>query len=366
VKNTNKDKKSQHERLQDSQIPLTDVTKSGKERPWRKHKDLSSAVSRAFLSNPDLVRYGEAVRNCGSSLTFSVCPSGEHGKSLVEAFFCKCRLCTMCQWRKSLAIQKQVLDLAHWHLEERKTDVPLLLTLTVPNVPGRIINQTIDQMNAAWTKMMRRKVVDRSVVSWARFFEITRNKERDDYHPHYHVLLMVSKKYFERASDLYIHRDEWLRLWQESMGDDRITQVDIRTAKKRKNGELEALVAEVAKYATKPFSYIEEDENGEYRADPNVVEELYYALKGRRLVGFGGLFKKIRKEKKLVDVENADLVAVEEEAESVEEKKDKEGCKCEVCELTLIHERYLWNSWVRNFFMCKRVEKRDEKFDDSG
>lgn len=366
MKNTNKDKKSQHEKPLDSQTPLIDITKSGKERPWRKHKDMSSAVSRAFLSNPDLVRYGEAVGNCGSSLLFSTCPSGEHGKSLVEAFFCKCRLCTMCQWRKSLAIQKQVLDLAHWHLEERKTDVPLLLTLTVPNVPGSIINETIDRMNVSWTKLMRRKVVDRAVVSWARFFEITRNRERDDYHPHYHVLLMVPEQYFKRARGLYIHRDEWLRLWQESMGDDRITQVDIRTAKKRKNGELDALVAEVAKYATKPFSYIEEDENGEYRADPKVVEELYYALKGRRLVGFGGLFKKIRKEKKLIDVENADLVSVEEEAESVEEKKGKEGCKCKVCELALVHERYIWNSWVRNFFMSRRVEKRDESFDDSG
>lgn len=366
MKNTNKAQQSQYEKSLDSQILLTDKIKSGKEKPWKKNKDLSSAVSKALLVTPELARYGEAMGSCGNSLTFAVCPSMEHGKSLVEAFFCKCRLCTMCQWRKSLAIQKQVLDLAHWHLEERKADVPLLLTLTVPNVPGSTINKTIDQMNAAWTKLMRRKVVDRAVISWARFFEITRNKEREDYHPHFHVLLMVPEQYFRKARGLYIHRDEWLRLWQESMGDDRITQVDIRTAKKRKNGELEALVSEVAKYATKPFSYIEMDENGEYEADPKVVEELYYALKGRRLVGFGGLFKKIRKERKLVDIENADLVTIEEDECSVEEKKSKEDCKCAVCELTLINELYRWNSWVRNFFMSKRTEKRDELFNDSG
>lgn len=370
MKNTNKDKKSQHHShkdcheysFQDSRKFLSDLQKSGKERPWKKNKDLSSAVLKAVLSKPGLERYGESIKNCGSSLRFANCY--DHGKRLAEAYFCKCRMCTMCQWRRSLAVQKQVLDLTHSHLEERSTDVPLLLTLTVVNETGCNLNKTIDRMYAAWTKLMRRKVVDSAVTSWVRLFEISRNNERDDYHPHFHVMLMVPRQYFRKDRGLYIIRDEWLRLWQESMGDDRITQVDIRTMKKKGAVSLESLVGEVAKYATKPLSYIMKDKNGELVADPDVVEELHYALKGRRLVGFGGLFNRIRKERKLLDVEAVDLVSLENDLSKAEEGgvEKKLKCKDKDCKLQLKDELYRWDFVAKQFFL---VWSSDE-FRDSG
>ena len=39
----------------------------------------------------------------------------------------------------------------------------------------------------------------------ARKLEITYNKERDDYHPHFHVLITVNKSYFT-DKDYYISR----------------------------------------------------------------------------------------------------------------------------------------------------------------
>jgi plasmid rolling circle replication initiator protein Rep len=371
MKTTKKEKKSQHKFHQDNQCGnghvLKDLKKSGKRRPWKKRKDMSCAVARALAQIPELKKYGDAIEACGNYLLFGECRTAEHGKLLLDAYFCKCRLCTMCQSRRSSVVKNQVLDLALLHLEKRKTDVPLLLTLTTPNVLGCDLNKGIDGMNGGFKKLMRKTRVAEAVTSWARFFEITRNNERDDYHPHFHVLLMVPQRYFREESGLYIPRDEWLKLWQESMGDDRITQVDIRTGKKGKNGGLEGMIAEVAKYATKPLSFINEDEEGKFWADPKVASELFYALKGRRLMGFGGEFRKIRQEKKMEAIELVDLVTLGEMSSDSKDVENSDVADVEVdkrfkcnhktndgiCgfDLRTNKKRYDWNPVKRNFFL---------------
>ena len=110
----------------------------------------------------------------------------------------------------------------------------------------------------------------------------------------------------------------------------------------RDRGELEAFVGEAAKYATKPSSYILENEMGRYEADPQVVSDLHYALRGRRLVAYGGVFSQIRKEKKMEDVEKADLVNAN--AEDVSNK-----CHCKICKSELVEELYRWNFGVEQY-----------------
>jgi plasmid rolling circle replication initiator protein Rep len=332
-----------------SQFPpliLRDLKQSGRERPWRKNKLFSSAISNAYLLLSQLRQYGTVVASCGNNLKFGSCTTVEHGKKLIEAYFCKVRLCVMCQWRKSLVIRKQVLQLVHCHREKYSTDVPLLLTLTVINVPGDELSRTIDRMNMGWQRLVKRKVVKRGVRSWFRSLEITYNQERQDFHPHFHALLMVPESYFDKRRDFYIPQQEWLRLWKLSMRDDRITQIDIRTIKARKVGTLESLAAEVAKYATKPSSYVQENSNGFLEASPSIVEDLHYALKGRRLVGFGGLFKQIREEKKMVDVEEADLIHIDEDGVVKE-------CSCKICGSTLLEELYRWEIGLRQYRKVK-------------
>ncbi len=70
---------------------------------------------------------------------------------------------------------------------------------------------------------MNRNPVKRVCRSWFRALEITYNAERDDYHSHFHVLIMVSKAYFDYSRDLYIDRDVWLLMWQEVTGLPEIT-----------------------------------------------------------------------------------------------------------------------------------------------
>lgn len=355
MKNTNKTKKSQSEK---SSEPLIDLKSTGKRRNWDKAKRMSLAVASAYSQNIDLEKYGEKIKGCAAYMRFKACKEITHGKKLVEAYFCKCRQCVMCQGLKSNFIRKQVIDLTHEHLKKYSSDVPLLLTLTIPNEPGENMVKIIDKMTAAWKRLMQLKKVKGATRSWFRSLEITYNPDRDDFHPHFHAVLMVPKAYFCKKNGLYIIRDEWLRLWKQCMRDDRITQVDIRTLKPKGKGELEAFVGEAAKYATKPSSYILENEIGQHEADPKVVSDLHHALRGRRLVAYGGVFSKIRKERKMADVEKADLV--NEDGEGVSDK-----CHCKICKSELIDELYRWNFGVEQYLKEPLRGQEDEAFQEA-
>jgi plasmid rolling circle replication initiator protein Rep len=233
------------------------------------------------------------------------------------------------------------LAILHKHLEQYKTDVPVLLTLTVPNVTAFELKDRLDLMYTAWGKMSRRMPFRRAVRGWFRALEVTYNADREDYHPHFHVLLIVPKNYFDKRYVLYIERDDWLGMWQRAMRMSEITQVDIRKVKKRsKKDAIASLCAEVGKYATKPSDYLRMRKDGSYEAESEVVRSLHYALRNRRLVAYGGVLKAIKQELKLVDVENADLVKIEEE--------DK-VCHCPICQSTLIETIYRWRLGLKEY-----------------
>lgn len=357
MKNKNKNQTSQQE---SSFEPLNDFKQNGKKGSWDRVKSDSVAVSKAYSSLPGLEHYGEKIAGCGNWLKMMECSEVAHGRMLKQASFCKARGCIMCQWRKSLVVRKQLIELVKEHRKEYLTDVPLLLTLTVLNEKGERVTLTIDQMNAAWKRLMELKVVRKVTHSWFRSMEITYNGERDDYHPHFHALLMVPKNYFYKKRGMYIPRDEWLKLWQQSMRDDRITQVDIRTLKCGTDVEFEASIGEVAKYMTKPSSYIFENELGKKEANPKVVEALHYSTKGRRLIGFGGYFNKIRKAKKMVDVEKADLVDVE--GEGIELK-----CQCKICQKEMVEKIYNWYMEADRYLRkCSKEQSDDVSASEEG
>jgi len=318
---------------------LSDIRENGKPRKWRERKRQSLAIAKAYSFIDELKKYAHKIADCGSYLKFSACSHG-HYKRLLYAIFCHCRLCILCQWRKSLVIYHQLFGLIHAHRKQYKSDIPLLLTLTVPNVSGDELKICLDNMQHAFRKLSNRNPFKRATRSWFRSLEITYNAKRKDYHPHYHVLLLVPENYFKRNRGLYIDQSDWLRMWQEATGIPKITQVDIRRVKKRKEGVIETITAEVAKYATKPSSYVKKQARGEYMADKQVVETLHDALKGRRLVAFGGFFVKLRKELKLKDIEQSNLVNISEE---------QQPCTCPICESTLREELYRWHTGVRDY-----------------
>lgn len=320
---------------------LSDVSAHGKPVPWATKKAQSEAVSLAcgLFGNE---KYAAKIADCGSYLKFAACSSHDCGyKKLLEAYFCHFPFCPMCQWRRSRLMFHQLSKLIHKQAERYSSDVPLLLTLTVPNASGDELPELVDRMFKGFSKLFKRRMVDRMSRSWFRTLEVTYNAARDDYHPHFHVLLMVPMNYFVTNRNLYITRDEWLRLWQEVMGMPEITQVDIRRVKaKSKRSATNVATAEVAKYATKPGDYVKPVGKNEYLAKPEVIQVLHRALKGRRLVAFGGLFYQLRKELKLEDIEKADLVKVTDEPTL---------CQCKLCQSELFEEVYRWHVGVRDY-----------------
>ena len=335
---TCKDYSNYHKGDKEKKI-LADFSSAGKKKGWRRYKLQSLAVSKAYGFFDELLKYGKKISECGSWLRFKVCSANSHFKRLIRASFCKGRLCVTCQWRKSLVIRKQLLELVHAHKEKYSSDIPILLTLTIPNVKEEKLSGALDLMVKSWKKLSERKQFTSAVRSWFRALEVTYNDQREDFHPHFHILLMVPDAYFDRSRNLYIPHGDWLRLWREATEIEEITQVDIRKVKKRKKGTIERLIAEVGKYATKPSTYVKR-EYGKFEAKPEVVRCLHYALHGRRLVGYGGLFSELRKKLKHQDIE-ADLININDDS-----LKD---CFCPICKSTLIEEMYKWNIGLKNY-----------------
>lgn len=193
---------------------------------------------------------------------------------------CKNRFCPICAWRKS---KKDALALsvmmAYMKQEENKEFI--LLTLTAPNVSADELDDEIKHYNHAFKKLMERKEVKKIVQGYARKLEITYSEKRNDYHPHFHVLIAVNKSYFTDAKQ-YINQIRWLELWREATKNNAITQVDVRKVRKSKNDR----VYEIAKYSAKDSDYLINQE---------VFEVFYKALKGKRVIVYSGLFKEAMK-----------------------------------------------------------------------
>ncbi len=354
MKNTNKNQKSQRENFK---IPLNDFKSNGKKRPWNKYKAYSDAAGQACLSTPGMEHLGEKIMDCGSFLGMFECENVKHGKKLKKANFCKLRPCVGCQWRKALKVRHQTHQYVKEHLKKYESDIPLLVTLTVPNVKGEDLGKTVDKTLKGWNKLTKLKKVKLSVQSWFRSVETTNNEERGDYHPHIHAIWMVPAEYFRRKSGLYITHDELLQMWRQCMGDDSITQVDIRPLESRENWAIESLIAEVAKYAVKPDSYIYNDENGKKKANRKVVEDTYHGLKGRRLVAFGGYFREIEKRKKKEEREKAALISSEEES-------DEKTPTCETCNKPLFYVGYSWYHEDGQYWGRRKEENHEKNWED--
>ena len=217
---------------------------------WRKSKLKTEAVAMAFNDNDMTDKYwlGRYVRmmDCGSVLKFAVSRVGE--KRLVTANFCRDRMCPSCQRRKSLVVFHQVKNVCLSIKKENPTFKYLLLTLTVPNVKADRLKDEIKHIHKSWGRLVKRVEFKKSVKGFFRATEVTYNGDRDDYHPHLHILLCVPSGYFKKN---YITRNRWLELWQESTKYPNITQVDIRTVKpnpkRSESSAIESSAAEVAK-----------------------------------------------------------------------------------------------------------------------
>lgn len=202
------------------------------------------------------------------------------------------------------------------------------LTLTVKNVEGEALNSTISQLTKSFDRLFRRAKVKKNLLGYLRSVEVTHNENDNTYHPHIHVLMMVRPSYFQSKKD-YITQKEWSDMWSQSLKVSYKPMVDVRAVKEKGKG-LRGAVLETAKYPTKPIKLDIENKQ--------VVDDLYNGLYRKRQLGYGGLFKTIKKQLALDDVESGDLIHTSDDKESISKGTEIVA---------------IWNASKQNYYLKK-------------
>ncbi len=229
----------------------------------------------------------DLVEDCNTFLSFVADKTLEKQK-LYKANSCKNRFCPVCAWRKA---RKDALGLSLMmqYIKQQEKKEFIFLTLTTPNVQNEQLEDEIKRYNKSFKKMVERKKVKSIIKGYVRKLEITYNKKRDDYNPHFHVLIAVNKSYFTDKR-YYISQQEWLDLWRDVTGISEITQVQVQKIRQNNNKEL----YEMAKYSGKDSDYL---------INQKVFDAFYKSLKGKQVLVYSGLFKEAKKKLKNGDLD---------------------------------------------------------------
>lgn len=325
---------------------LHDVSKKGKDRKWKERKK----ANLRFAQRLEKLNYSEKkierVSTCADLLKFIKDPV--QGLKLYQAYFCGNKLCPICDWRRSIKYSFQAKKMIDRALKMYPKARFLFLTLTIRNVSAEALKEIVKEINKSFDRLFRRKKVKKNMLGFIRALEVTYSDKTGLYHPHLHVLLMVKPSYFSGQD--YISQSDWTDMWQQSAKLDYTPIVNIKAVKEKvarddlkndfsEDGIMKA-VLETAKYPVKPFE-IEKDKNGKIikRSEEKITQitgDLLEGLHGIRQLGFGGIFKDIRKELQLDDIENGDLVNT-----SDEETDPSKG------EQVVAY----WNYWKGNYFI---------------
>lgn len=261
--------------------------------PKRQQSDLLASVYE-FL---EMHRRADRVLSCGTWLEFGIFSDKN---KLVFANFCKDRLCPMCNWRRSLKLYGQVSAVMD-ELEKQGYKF-LFLTLTIKNCSAMKLSSTIDILLKGFTKLFHdNRRVKKAVKGFFRSLEITKNKQTGEYHPHLHCILAVKSTYFKGD---YITQAEWAEIWQKCIDTEYLPIIDIRRIKSGGKG-VSGAVREVAKYSVKGSDFLNSSDIDE---TAETVSDFLKALSFRRLVSFTGVFADIRKQMKLDDIEDGNLI----------------------------------------------------------
>ncbi|MGI0315502.1 protein rep [Streptococcus pneumoniae] len=229
----------------------------------------------------------DLVEDCNTFLSFVADKTLEKQK-LYKANSCKNRFCPVCAWRKA---RKDALGLSLMmqYIKQQEKKEFIFLTLTTPNVMSDELENEIKRYNNSFRKLIKRKKVGSVIKGYVRKLEITYNKKRDDYNPHFHVLISVNKSYFTDKR-YYISQQEWLDLWRDVTGISEITQVQVQKIRQNNNKEL----YEMAKYSGKDSDYL---------INQKVFDAFYKSLKGKQVLVYSGLFKEAKKKLKNGDLD---------------------------------------------------------------
>ena len=348
---------------------LVDCSRSGRENPHSNNKRMTNYLSKVyqyisshsydnkFLEYPcdpfRMNKKSNKLSYCSRYLEFG---HTEETKRLTYIESCHSSLCPTCNFfRARLNLSSFVSILTEFFSIAEYRSLPFLfLTLTVPNCSGEKLGELLDKMSAAWDRLSKCKEFSRAFVAASRSLEITVNRDPTSksymmYHPHYHVILVARRDYFDKKSDLYLDNMHFLYLWQRAFRNhkfrsfskwlswyqsffddfgtslarlrpgappDLITQIDVRRIRinvdpdKAIKSVLSAL-NEGLKYPFKPDDLL----TGNIIDDSEVVFFMDLAMAHRRRWNLSGIFKDIASRLRIPDEDPDELIQVEGDLE---------------------------------------------------
>jgi hypothetical protein len=250
-----------------AQPPLLDTLAQPCQRTDDSHSKLRKRARAKWVTTPLAIALAELRSPLEKSYRNTVyCVEtlyqDEEGK--LSGKYCGNRWCLVCnRIRIARAINRYLPVLKTWQ-------DPQLVSLTLPNVKAEELDSTITAMLRelpAIGRAMRR--TDRLALRALRKMECTHNPVRDDYHPHFHVVV-------EGLASSLALRDRWLSLHPESSAEAQ----DVRPCDSRG-------LVEFFKYFTKLVVKLPCSNHGRPGArafaPATALDVIFSAMKGRRV-----------------------------------------------------------------------------------
>lgn len=209
---------------------------------------------RRVAKAPEMARaYHRTATKCGAVL--------DQDGGTVRQYWCGARWCPCCNAiRTARAWQAYGPELDGWDPAQR-----WMVTLTVPNVTGDALRETVREMHHAFSVITRAVKRAHGDVRMIRTTECTYSEKRGDYHPHCHLVV-----HGEAVARDVVAR--WLARWPTASPQAQ----DVRQADR-------GATAELFKYATKLASD-KRDDDGTRRVVPAwALDTMFAALRGLRL-----------------------------------------------------------------------------------
>ena len=241
----------------------------------------------------------DRLKECGNFIKFQ---SSEDKTKFILAGgnFCNNRFCPFCSWLKAKRTAFELLELIKV-VEYTEKLAFIFITLTVPNVPKESLREEIENFNISFNRLWKTKEFKAFNKGFIRKLEITYNEERNDYHPHFHLVVAVNKSYFKSRN--YMSKRRLLELWQRATRNPAITQVDIKPCRMNTIKQ----VMELATYSAK---------QGDLYSSKEVFDGFYEGLYRKKLLVYNGIFKEYKKK---IDIGEVDPTQVIELNQLLEE-----------------------------------------------
>jgi plasmid rolling circle replication initiator protein Rep len=171
----------------------------------------------------------------------------------------------------------------------------VFLTFTIKNTDE--LGDSKTQLHKAYNKLKRTPEWGKAITGDVWAFEFTVNIETLLFHPHLHVLAVVSKDYFSKDKNgkdivgkAYLNQKKWSALWKKAGKFDYDPLVHV---KKVKTGG--GINFEMSKYLVKDLPMIKLSDSDALKT----WAKIHRAMRGKRTLGYCGLYKEAHKQEKI-------------------------------------------------------------------